>query len=111
MVAVNDLQMLGLCNASKRPRGTIEKRYFVNPKKIWRAVSALGCHRCRECGRTLPEAAVPRIATCDRRCVFRVRALYLMVFELGVCTLGVTCVLHVFASGELLSSLIPYDTI
>ena len=28
VVAVNDLQMLGLCNASKRPRGTIEKRYF-----------------------------------------------------------------------------------
>ena len=28
VVAVNDLQMLGLCTASKRPRGTIEKRVF-----------------------------------------------------------------------------------
>ena len=28
VVAVNDLQMLGLCHASKRPRGTIEKRFF-----------------------------------------------------------------------------------
>jgi hypothetical protein len=28
VIAVNDLQMLGLCNASKRPRGTIEKRVF-----------------------------------------------------------------------------------
>ena len=28
VVAINDLQMLGLCHASKRPRGTIEKRFF-----------------------------------------------------------------------------------
>ena len=28
VVAINDLQMLGLCNASRRPRGTIEKRVF-----------------------------------------------------------------------------------
>ena len=28
VIAVNDLQMLGLCHASKRPRGTIEKRVF-----------------------------------------------------------------------------------
>ena len=28
VVAVNDLQMLGLCQASKRPRGTIEKHVF-----------------------------------------------------------------------------------
>ena len=28
VVALNDLQMLGLCAASKRPRGTVEKRVF-----------------------------------------------------------------------------------
>ena len=29
VVAVNDLQMCGLCSASKRPRGSIEKRIFA----------------------------------------------------------------------------------
>ena len=28
VVAINDLQMLGFASASKRPRGTIEKRVF-----------------------------------------------------------------------------------
>ena len=28
VVALSDLQMLGLCQASKRPRGTVEKRVF-----------------------------------------------------------------------------------
>ena len=86
-----------------------EALLWLNPKKIWRARFRLwAATAAGSVVEHCPEAAVPRIATCDRRCVFRVRALYLMVFELGVCTLGVTCVLHVFfASGELLSVVDP----